>query len=211
METETGPVGPIETDDGSRNEISSEKLTHFILGATCTASLMHLSHKSEPYGHGAIAFLLTKSLLKSLEMNCCDAPLSLIRLNETTCKLANFIPWTLLNTELYRQSGLLDGWNEAYFGFLLAASVPSALAATELKEKYYSSMVSLVNGVNLLALGYLASRQQNCWGLGMTAVCALDSFCLSKVARCVRISEPNTRNVLRSFFAGMLPFYLKSL
>lgn len=209
MESESDLVP--EAEGGTHDEISSEEVTHFVLGATCTASLMQLSHDSEPYVHGAVAFLMAKSLFRSLEVNCCVPPRSLIRLNETTCKLSKFVPWTMINMELYRQSGLLDGWNEATFGLMLAGAVPTALAVTELKENHFNNVVKMVNGLNLLGLGYLAARQQNYWAMGMTALCALDCFFLGPVARCLRISESNTRNVARSVFVGMLPFYMKSL
>lgn len=193
-------------------EISSEEFTHFVLGANCTASLMQLSHESEPYVHGAVAFLMAKSMLRSLELNCCGVPpRSLTRWSEITCKLSKFVPWTMLNMELCRQSGLLDGWNAHTLGLVLAGAVPTALAVTELKESYFNNVAKVFNVLNLLGLGYLAAQRQNYWTIGMTALCAVDCFFLGMVSRCLRISESNTRNVARSVFVGMLPLYMKSL
>lgn len=210
MDSQSAPV-EAETDVGTNDEISSEELSHFLLGATCTASIMQLSNETEPYAHGAVAVLMAKSLFRSLEVNCCAPPRCLVSLNETTCKLSKFVPWTMLNVELYRRSGLLDGWNESIFGLLLAAAVPTVLAATTLKEKYFNNAVKVVSGLNLLGLGYLAAKQQNYWSIGMATLCALDSFCIDPVARCLRVSETNARNISRIIFAGTLPFYMKSL
>ncbi|XP_058826895.1 uncharacterized protein LOC131686900 [Topomyia yanbarensis] len=201
-----------ETEDNvSRNENSSKHLSSFLLGGTCGASLMHLGYDSEPYAYGAVSFLLVKTLLKSLEGTLSDPPGYLVRFNGTVNKLSKFVPWALLNTEMFRRSGRLNNWNEAYFGFLMAASVPTALAAVELKESRFNSVVSMVNVLNLAGISYLAVKQQNAWGIGLGAVCALDCFLGAKLAGWSRLSESNMRNMLRCCFAGMIPFYLKSL
>ncbi|KAL9706877.1 hypothetical protein quinque_010395 [Culex quinquefasciatus] len=208
----TTEVTATTSSDPVYNKIHCKEVTSFLLSGSCAASLMHLSHQSEPYAHGAVSFLLVKALLRTLEYTFAESPKPLDQLNRTCSKLAKFVPLTLLNAELIRKSGLLNDWNDASLGLLIAASVPTALALTELKESHFDRVAMIVNGGNLLALGLLVAKQgSGLWGAGMGVVCAMDCFLAGHIARWVRLTESNTRNLLRSCFVGMMPFFLKSI